>query len=471
MTSGEAERLADIHRQLFTLAMDWAGRKAIDADRARELRQEAILLNHRHYLDNIPAYQKLAQVSGVGDIRDIDLIKKELMSTDDIFKSYSQDWLDKNDFSRMNNWLGSIYHQRIDVPVEGVKRIDEWIKRLSAKGIFPVFSSGTTGAFSFVPRNARNWDLLTLYPISYLTPHLIDKKAGSVWLRWAAVLLSRVLPLDSFLRAVKAVGLRHYDGILLGFRRGNMGIQIVGQIASTLVRRPYFLFETEVKPDAIRLISRGPKTEEDHKLLRAFRDETIGRKEENYQRIISQMVNSTRQGQRVLLFGAPFQVKELCDMVSHGPKHLSLRKGSSVLFGGGWKTFAGERIEREALISMISETFQVPPGLIIEGYSMTEINAVLIRCDKGRFHLPPFMEPVIFNEELLPVKGKDVRGAFGFLDPFAVSYPGFIISGDNVRMVDGECACGLSAPAILEVARAPGREVKGCGGIMASVQA
>jgi hypothetical protein len=102
---------------------------------------------------------------------------------------------------------------------------------------------------------------------------------------------------------------------------------------------------------------------------------------------------------------------------------------------------------------------------------MTEINAFMLRCDHGRFHIPPTIEPVIFNEELEPVRGTDLRGVFGFQDSLAQAYPGFIISGDEVHFVDGDCPCGLSGPAVTEIGRAHSREIKGCGGIMASLKA
>ena len=69
------------------------------------------------------------------------------------------------------------------------------------------------------------------------------------------------------------------------------------------------------------------------------------------------------------------------------------------------------------------------------------------------------------------MEGGDITGAFGFLDPLAISYPGFIISGDRVHLVHGACGCGLAGPAITEIGRMPGSEVKGCGGIMGSIRA
>jgi hypothetical protein len=85
--------------------------------------------------------------------------------------------------------------------------------------------------------------------------------------------------------------------------------------------------------------------------------------------------------------------------------------------------------------------------------------------------IPPLIEPVILDEEWAPIEGRDVRGVFGFLDTLAVAYPGFIVSGDEVHLVDGDCPCGLTGPAVIEIGRARAREVKGCGGIMSSVAA
>jgi hypothetical protein len=102
---------------------------------------------------------------------------------------------------------------------------------------------------------------------------------------------------------------------------------------------------------------------------------------------------------------------------------------------------------------------------------MTEISVLMLRCDAGRFHIPPLVEPVVVDEELRPLKGSNLRGTFGFLDPFAVSFPGFIISGDHVRLVEEDCSCGLSGPAITEISRTANREIKGCGGIMSSIKA
>lgn len=471
MPSDRLQRMKKTHNELIKISQAWAGKWGYDPERARELRTQAILINHAHYLETIPMYRKLADEAGISELEDTGPIKHELMSTDDIFKSYNQEWLDNRDFGRMNEWLGSIFSEDVDINTDGVSTIDEWIDRLTAGGIVPAYSSGTTGRFSFVPRCEYAWRLFTTAPICYLTPLLMEMKIGSWWQRLAIKPVAKLLSPDAFAGILSRFGLPDYDGIFLNFRKGNMGIQLVGQEFSKIFPRSYFLYDIDLSASALRCITRGAQNEEDQKILDEFKAATIGRKDENYQRVIGHIKQSTANGQKVFLFGAPYQLKELCELMSGRREKVPLKDNSFIMFGGGWKSFEGDKIEREVLVGMIQEIFDVPDELIVEGYSMTEINGVMPRCEYGRFHMPPIVEPVVLDEDLVPLEGSDLSGAFGFLDPFAVSYPGFIITGDNVRMVEETCECGLTGPAILEIARAPGREVKGCGGIMASVKA
>jgi hypothetical protein len=293
---------------------------------------------------------------------------------------------------------------------------------------------------------------------------LLDKGLGTFIQKLLIKPAIKFLPPFTFAEMVKKLGLPDYDGVLLAFKKGNMGIQLVAQELAKIFRNSVFMYDIDLSASALRLITRGPKDEDDRKHLAEFHAGTIGKKEENYLKIINQLKKSTSAGQKVFLFGAPYQFKELIGMISKKEGSVPLKQGSFMLTGGGWKSFEGEKIDRETLVKMISEVFDVPDKFIVDGYSMTEINGTLAICEEGRFHLPPVIEPVILDENLVPQEGKDLKGAFGFLDPFALSYPGFIISGDNVRMVDEKCPCGMYGPAFLEVGRSPGREVKGCGG-------
>jgi len=467
----EMDLLTPIHDQLIKITQAWALRRKIDLDYAIHLRRQAILTLHAHYLENIPVYRRFAQVEGIGLLDQVEPIKRHLMFPDDLFKSYDQRWLDEKNFTRMNEWLSEIHHRRLEMEMEDVGSIDAWIDRLAVADIRLVYSSGTSGNFSFVPRDTPNWDLFKMASACYIAPLLMYRLLGTPLQRLLTRLASRFLSPEAFARTSRQMGASDYDAVFLDFSQGHTGNQTLEQELAPLFRAHTFLYETTLSPSVLRLATRGPKTEEDQIQLSVLQEVVVGLKEQNYVRVIDSLKRSTDEGQKIFIFGTTHQYKELCDTIAGHAEKIRLKEGSLLLFGGGWKSFTGEKIQRDQLITLMSESLGLPGERILEGYSMTEISAFMLRCEYGRFHIPPFIEPAIFDEELELIEGVDLRGVFGFLDPFATAYPGFIISGDEVHYVEGECPCGLTGAAVTEIGRARYREVKGCGGIMASLAA
>ena len=64
--------------------------------------------------------------------------------------------------------------------VSGVKLIDDWIERLGAAGVHVVYSSGTSGAFSFVPRDKKDWGLARTANVACLAPLLARRIGGGL---------------------------------------------------------------------------------------------------------------------------------------------------------------------------------------------------------------------------------------------------------------------------------------------------
>jgi len=463
--------IKDIRNELIKSCQVWASGSKNGFDRAIELRRDAVRLNHAHYLESIPVYRKLAREEGYTEDIDVETIKQHLMFFADIFKSYEPSWLDNGDFAGMTQWLSGIYHRSIDIDTSDVNTIDGWIEYLGENGIHVVYSSGTSGAFSFVPRDMTDWEMSRTANIACLAPLLASRIGGgglSGQLLKSAV---RLMPPDAFARMAEKKGLPDFDAAFLGFRQGRMGNQALIEELSPLFRHRYYLYDTNISGTALRCFRRGAATEDEIRLLQQLREEIIEKRETNYLKFIDNIRKSTEAGQKVFLFGAPYQYRELVEIMTGHNRKLSLRKGSLVLVGGGWKSFTGEAISRETLVEMLTGVLNITPAMVLEGYSMTEINILMLRCEHGRFHIPPLIEPVVFDETLNPIEGETVTGTFGYLDPLAFSYPGFIISGDNVRMTNDECTCGLAGPAITKIGRIPGSEIKGCGGIMGSMRA
>ncbi len=262
-----------------------------------------------------------------------------------------------------------------------------------------------------------------------------------------------------------------YDAAFLGFKGGRMGNQALIEEFAPLFNDRCFLYDIEISGNALRCLRRGARTDDERTQVDLLKDKMIAHSKEIYLKLIDKIEKSTANGQKVFIFGAPYQFKELYEILADDNHKLNLKEQSIALLGGGWKSFSGEAVSRDKLVMMISETLNIEPEMIFEGYSMTETSALTLRCQYGRFHIPPIIEPLVFDDALNPLEGDDIKGAFGFMDTLAASHPGFLISNDYVHMVNSDCECGLSGPAILEIGRLPGAEVKGCGGIMGSFSA
>ncbi len=439
----ELDRLSEIHDELREITRLWNRGENWDEDKTRALREEAVLINHKRYIRNIPAYRILAEEVGVGeDLSDVEIIKTDLMSTTDIFKSYDPALIDNSDWQQMTEWLRSIYHKDIPGDFSKVKKLEEWLEKLLENGVNILTSSGTSGNYSFVPRDDLTRSELMNNSITVLQP-----------------VLGLIQDLTQF------------DAALLSFKSGSAGVQAVSNGIANAVQNSYYLYDMHMPADAVRILQRGATNEEEQKFLDEFQRVMVTEKDIRYEVMLDNIRESIKNGRKILLQGVCFQLKELCTMaVRQGI--VKLPEGSVLLFGGGWKTFEGEKIGKPELLKLIESAFGLKKDRAIEGYSMTEMNTMMTCCEEGRFHIPPLMEPMVFDEDLMPMQNQGNTGLYGFLDPFAMSYPGFLISGDQIDLWHGECVCGRKGYAIDgEIRRAPGKEVKGCGGIMASVKA
>jgi hypothetical protein len=77
--------------------------------------------------------------------------------------------------------------------------------------------------------------------------------------------------------------------------------------------------------------------------------------------------------------------------------------------------------------------------------------------------------PFVLDEDLNKI-GYGKNGRFAFIDPIPRSYPGFIITGDKVKLIKKCPACNRGGPVLdIEVSRLPGVEGRGCAAVMSEL--
>ena len=199
-----------------------------------------------------------------------------------IFKSYQQDWLDNHDFASMNDWLSGIFHRKIEIDVSGITDIDDWADRLEANSVKLVYSSGTSGAFSFVPRETDEWATAKNTNISCLAPLLASRLAPS-----ATRFMLKLRSSQMLTQKAMQIGMADYDAVFLGFRQGRMGNQALIQELASLFPKQTYLYDLDIAASTLRALTRGQVSKNEQELVDRLRDEVAGRnKESNYLRII-----------------------------------------------------------------------------------------------------------------------------------------------------------------------------------------
>jgi hypothetical protein len=416
--------LLDCHRRLRAATRAWA-EGAPAGPEAEAARRRALCLNHLRYSERIPVYHDLAAGQRLLGPVALEQVVDELLLLD-VFKTYDPALLLAGDFAALTAWLGTVFTRRPAPDLAGVQGLGDWRERLRADGVYVSFSSATSGRMSFVPR-----DRLTLQALAANGATYTD---------------------ESWRRAPDGT-LEPFDCLVAGPRGGGMGILDAGEALARGAARSHFLVEEVLTADAVLA---GAGLDVDPK--------------EAHGRAFAFVRQAAREGRKLMLFGAPFQLKRLCEAVLAGPGPLKATPGSVVVTGGGWKSFRGERLSRSAFTGLIEDALGIDPARCIDGYSTSELTVALRTCAHGHYHIPPLVEAVVLDEGLTGRLGEGGTGALAFLDPFAVSYPGFVITGDEATLASGPCGCGLSGPFLEgEIRRASGLEVRGCGGVLESL--
>jgi hypothetical protein len=435
--------LVEARKPIEALYEPWIRGERIDRGRLERLHAKATVVAHAYYVESIPIYRRLAEELGLVECDDAEMIRAELSSSDHLFKSYPQEWIDARDFQAMTDWTAEITCGQPQPDLHGVETLDQWLKAMHEAGWLLNYSSGTSGHLSFTPRE-----------------ELTERAHVQFTIRqWTHMAGSTPLPLDEF------------DGYFMVFQGGYQMISAQGYLLAQQCARSSFMYPEPSNADLTRLSVKGAKTDDEAKALADFRARTGGNMEAHCVRILDGMVASAKAGRPILLYAPPFQLLDLCQRMEARGDRIPRQPLAVLLTGGGWKSFEDQRIAREELLAYAEDRLGFQQHQMHEGYGQSECNAHFNRCAHGRFHVIPLAMPMVLdaNQDIMPKGGV---GRYGFCDPFITAYPGFVISGDEVELVHDECPCGLSGPSIVgEVRRAKGQEVKGCGGVMAATRA
>lgn len=166
------------------------------------------------------------------------------------------------------------------------------------------------------------------------------------------------------------------------------------------------------------------------------------------------------------ILGAPYLIHAVLQQLKREGKSFQFGERGGVVTGGGWKVQENKRLPVEDFRAEVEEVLGIPGRYCLDVYGMVESNAWMIQCPEGHYlHVPhSYFKPLVLDESLSPVPF-GTWGRFAFLDASAFSYPGFILTGDYVRLLERCPVCDRPGPVLEpEVMRVTGQEERGCAG-------
>jgi hypothetical protein len=361
------------------------------------------------------------------DIKTYDHIEKIPLIPGEFYKDYPNG----RDFAI---WLANIFTGDIpQVKISGKNpNFDDVINSFNVSGLVVAYSSGTSGRHTFIPRDLRTFNI---------AEYAVAKNA-----------ITMAYPI--------------YDYSMKGYLlmpnpfKTNVFAGKVCTIYFDAISEAKSAIDREINTELIKLSmtgSGGFKAKMIQKYLAKMNKKIVND-------IIKWLEKNDREKNKIVFTGAPFLLYAVTKKLIEQGKSFDFSDRGAILTGGGWKIQEDHRMPFEDFRKRMQEVLGINTEYCLDLYGMVEGNGWMVQCQEGHYlHIPyAYYHPLVLDDEFKPL-GYGEWGRFAFLDGSTFSYPGFIISGDKVRMLEHCPVCDRPGPVLEpEVTRASGKEMRGC---------
>lgn len=380
-----------------------------------------------HHYNNNKFYHKFCKQQTIApdDIKtNQDLLKIPLIP-DKFFKDYPPG----KDFAL---WLANIYTG--DLPQITIRQknptYDDVIKAFYEAGVIVSYSSGTGGRYTFIPRNQQ-----TFLNAEYALAKTVVTMAYPLWKYDSYGYLLMPHPKKNFIFAGKALEV-YYDA--------------VKDVTSAIDR--------EVTTELVQ-ITMGHRKGLKSSIVRYLSYRQAKKMIDN---IISWLERHDKAQDTITLLGAPYILYSVMEKLKRDGKRFDFGERGGIANGGGWKGL--RNMTHEEYRKEIKDVLGIPGKLVLDVYSMVEGNGWMIHCPEGHYLHAPYAhyKPLVLDAEYKQVAYGE-WGRFGFLDGISTSHPSFIVTGDEVKLLEHCPVCDRPGPVLEpQVKRAQGEDIRGC---------
>ena len=397
-------------------------------EEVRELQVAAINERFQQRKDQIKLLRHRAEEAGLTEVTSLE-DAVQLLFPHTAYKSYPESFLIDKRWDRLSKWLDTVSTYR--VPVDKVKDaadVDGWLANLEREGFFVSCSSGTTGKSAMLVASAKDMEWVkTEAPTAYawgskVTPNRDRRMFGTTAVAYT--------PRSA------ATGVAYID-VLQNPDVERFAYPVppitVGDLTGMVVMR--------------KKIAEGTATPSEIEDMEKTSAERAALVEQAIPLTAQAMVAARGDKLHITgmwkgLYDVAVAVREL------GYTAKDFDPQNTIYVGGGLKRAKLPDDYRE----FVYETFNIQPERNYQNYSMQELHSGMPRCQKGgRYHLPPWVVPLILNkegDELLPIQQDEYEGRAAFFDLSIDGRWGGVISGDKVAIQFKPCACGHAGPTI-----------------------
>jgi len=396
---------------------------------AQEMQLKSIKYTFLHQYTNNKFYQNFCKERNFSpnDIKTLDDLDKIPLIPDNFFKDYPTG----KDFAL---WLGNIFTGPLPriVIKESNPTYDEVINAFNNAGMTVSYSSGTSGRHTFIPRDQRTF--------------FISEYAA------AKSVISMIYPLWDY----------HMHGYLLmpNPKKTNVYAGKVCTIYFDAIQDVRVAIDRDITTELIQMTMTDQKGVKS-KIVKYFAKREL---EKMIDEIIRWLESHEKTNEKIALVGAPFILSFVMKKLQKEGRGFDFSERGGVVTGGGWKAYEGVRVPVSDFRKQVEKVLGIPEKYCLDIYGMVEGNGWMVHCPEGHYlHSPySYYKPLVLDSEYKPV-GYGEWGRFAFLDAAAFSYPGFIMSGDKVRMLEHCPVCDRPGPVLEpEIQRASGEEIRGC---------
>ncbi len=395
----------------------------IPTDELERMQLDAISERFAEQRAQIRVLDRRARDVGIDAVKTFDDLVP-LMFAHTNYKSYPDALIASGNWTALLLWFDSLATASMtDVDISDITDIDTFIDRLTASGHTVACSSGTTGKCAFLPQAPGDLDSLARQLAAYISwpdPPVAQDGTHPVF---------RL-------------------GMASGPHRGPMQIPMFepwGPVTSFAIH--YQVSEVNRMGAMRRALIDGTASPDD---ITRFEHETTERAARgNTARQEWARTLVEHRHEPCLIYGG---IAELW-RASQYARELGVADGdfhpeTTISMGGGLKggSIPDDAWETTAKFFGDARWYRY--------YGMTEINSTMLLCEAGVYHRPAWVAMLLLDESgeqlQAPLDGDERRvGRAAYFDVSVEGHWGGVVTGDQITVQGGTCACGRPGPVIL----------------------